>query len=98
MKRNNYFIYIETPSGNIDFPSITPLPWDGSEPDFTGIDEPTLSVLQKAWNDFLVSGDELEVIEDTPIFATTEYPDWDGLSNRVLLPTILSLRYTQDLL
>ena len=86
MKRNNYFIYIETPSGNIDFPSITPLPWDGSEPDFTGIDEPTLSVLQKAWNDFLVSGDELEVIEDAPIFATTEYPDWDGLSKRCITP------------
>lgn len=75
MKRNNYFIYIETPSENIDFPSITPVPWNGSEPDFAGIEEPTLSILQNAWDK---DKNNIEIIPDPVPFIETPIPDWQG--------------------
>jgi hypothetical protein len=75
MKRNSTSIFVESPN------SITALPWVNNAPDFTGFEDPTLSVLVNAWNDFLASGQELEIIPDPEPVVT---PDWDGLSNRVL--------------
>jgi hypothetical protein len=74
--RNSQIVFIET-SG-----TRTALPWINNAPDFTGIEEPTLSVLQKAWNDFLESGEELEVISASEIMPVIANPDWEGLKNR----------------
>lgn len=56
------------------------LPWVNNAPDFTGIEEPTLSVLQKAWNDFLASGEELEIIPDPEPIPPPKEPDWTGFN------------------
>lgn len=40
------------------------LPYVGNAPDFSSFTEPTLSILQKAWQDFINSGQELEVVPD----------------------------------
>ena len=66
--------------------ATTELPWINNAPNFTSIEDPTLSVLVNAWDDFLLSGETLEVIPDpvpTPVVIT---PDWDGLSIRCLTP------------
>ena len=58
MKRNSTTIFLAS-SG-----STTALPWVNNAPDFSGFQEPTLSILQRSWSDFLESGQELEVIPD----------------------------------
>ena len=72
MKRNSSSIFIESPG------STTPLPWLGDEPDFAGFTEPTLSVLQRAWADFLASGEELEIIPDLEQVELPPSPDWQA--------------------
>ena len=58
IKRNSTTIFLAS-SG-----STTALPWVNNAPDFSGFQEPTLSILQQAWTDFLESGQALEVITD----------------------------------
>ena len=58
IKRNSTTIFLAS-SG-----STTALPWVNNAPDFSGFQEPTLSILQRSWSDFLESGQELEVIPD----------------------------------
>ena len=74
MKRNSTTIYLVT------YGTTTPLPWLDNAPDFTGITEPTLSVLQAAWEQ---GKDVIEIIPD-PVITQTIEPDWDGLKNMVL--------------
>ena len=49
MKRNSITIFIESESGNPANPCITPIHWVSNAPNFTGITEPTLSVLKDAY-------------------------------------------------
>jgi hypothetical protein len=49
MNRNSTTIYIETPSGDPLKPCITPIPWVNNAPDFSGVTEPTLSVLRNTY-------------------------------------------------
>lgn len=72
MKRNSNTLFITSPS------ATTPLPWIDDAPDFSGFNQPTLSVLQKAWQDFLDSGKELEIIPDPEPVPEIPEPDFDG--------------------
>jgi len=72
MKRNSTTIFIESTG------ATTSLPWLGSEPDFSGIPEPTLSVILSAWED---GKDTIEVVSDPEPFVEVKEPDWEGLKN-----------------
>ena len=49
MNRNSTTIFVESESGDPKHPVITPVPWQNNEPNFTGFEEPTLSVLKVAY-------------------------------------------------
>jgi len=76
MQRNSTTLYLESPG------ATTPVPWVDGAPDFSGFTEPTLSVLQKSWTDFLASGQELEVIPDPP--PPPPEPDWTAFNTAML--------------
>jgi hypothetical protein len=91
MNRNSNIIFIESPSGDPDYPCITPIPWVNNAPDFTGITEPTLSVLMAAYE-----RDKNNIVDipdpvPTPIVVI---PDWDGL-NAAILGGALNPIYTR---
>ena len=94
MLGNSTTIFLESPG------AITPIPWVNNVPDFSGITEPTLSVLVKAWNDFLATAEELEIIPDPDPFVEPAIPDWDGLYTSLLDSQVyqhlvgLSLQFT----
>lgn len=71
MKRNSTTLFLESPN------ATTPIPWVNNQPDFTGFTEPTLSVLHKAWQDFLDSGEELEIIPDPEPIIEPPVANWD---------------------
>ena len=48
-------------------------------------------MLQKAWNDFLESGEELEIIPDPEPIPEIKNPDWDGLATKALGESLLPL-------
>ena len=74
MKRTSTIIYLESPN------AITLVQWVNNAPDFSGIAEPTLSVLQRAWQDFLASGEEIEVIPFLEQESDPVVPDWNGFN------------------
>ena len=76
MKRNSTILYLTSPG------ATTPLPWVNNAPDFSGFTDPTLSVLQQSWADFLASGQELEVIPDPP--PPPPEPDWTAFNTAML--------------
>jgi hypothetical protein len=76
MKRNSTTLFLDSPG------ATTPLPWVGNTPDFSGFTDPTLSVLQQSWADFLASGQELEVIPD-PLAPPPEH-DWTAFNTAML--------------
>ena len=76
MKRNSTTLFLESPG------ATTPVPWVDGAPDFSGFTEPTLSVLQQSWADFLASGQELEVIPDPP--PPPPEPDWTAFNTAML--------------
>ena len=78
MKRNSTHLFLESPN------AITPIPWINGVPDFTGFTEPTLSVLQQSWQEFLDSGEELEVIPDPEPMPEPVVPNWDGFNATML--------------
>lgn len=73
MKRNSTTVFIESLN------ATTPIPWVSNAPDFSSFTQPTLGVIQKAWADFVASGEELEVIPDPVPYVEPVVPDWDGL-------------------
>jgi hypothetical protein len=73
MNRNSTTIFIESSSGDIANPCITPIPWLKNAPDFTGITEPTLSVLKAVYES---SKDNVVVVAD-PVPQILQ-PDWEG--------------------
>ena len=58
MKRNSTTLFLESQN------STTLASWVNDAPDFSSFQEPTLSILQRSWSDFVKSGQELEVISD----------------------------------
>lgn len=82
MKRNSTTLFLDTIN------ATTPLPWVDNAPDFSGFTEPTLSVLVTAWNEFVASGETLEVIPDPEPVVVELPPDWDGLYQTLLGSTV----------
>jgi hypothetical protein len=76
MKRNSTTLFLESPG------ATTPVPWVDGAPDFSGFTDPTLSVLQQSWTDFLASGQELEVIPDPP--PPPPEHDWTAFNTAML--------------
>jgi hypothetical protein len=70
MKRNSTTLFLTSPG------ATTPIPWVNNAPDFSAFTEPTLSVLQQSWQDFVDSGVELEVIPDPAPFVEPPAPNW----------------------
>ena len=70
MKHNSTTLFLESPG------ATTAVPWVDNAPDFSGFFEPSLGVLQQTWQDFLDSGEELEIIPDPE--PTPPAPDWLG--------------------
>jgi len=77
MKRNSTTLFL------VSTGAVTPIPWVNDAPDFSAFTEPTLSVLQKAWQNFLISGEELEIIPDPE--PPPPAPDWLSF-NLTLIP------------
>jgi hypothetical protein len=46
--------------------------------------EPTLPVLIKAWKEFILSGQKLEIIPDPPELIEVKQPNWNGLQDSLL--------------
>ena len=82
MQRNSFTLFLESPG------ATTPIPWVNDAPDFSSFTEPTLSVLQQSWQEFLDSGQELEIISDPEPFMPTMPPDWDGLYTSLMVSNI----------
>ena len=84
MKRNSTTLFLESLN------ATTLLPWVNNAPDFTGIEEPTLSILQTAWE---AGKDSIEIIPDPEPIPIPEIknPDWEGLTAQSLGGSLLSL-------
>jgi len=74
MRHDSTTLFLESPG------AITPIPLVNGEPDFTDFTEPSLSVLQTAWQDFLDSGKPLVVIPDPELIPEPVMPEWDGFN------------------
>jgi hypothetical protein len=79
MKRNSSTLFLVSPGETTTF-----IPWVNNTPDFSVFTEPTLSVLQQAWQDFLDSGEELEVVPDPEPIPEPVVPNWDGFNAYML--------------
>lgn len=55
-------------------------------PDFSCIKEPTLSILQKAWEE-----GNFEILNDPQPISEIKNPDWEGLATKVLEGELLPL-------
>ena len=82
MKRNSITLFLQSPG------AITPVPWVDNAPDFSQFSEPTLSVLVKAWDDFVASGELLEVIPDPVEVVEPSQPNWDGFNGYMLIDSL----------
>jgi hypothetical protein len=78
LKRNSTTLFLTSPG------ATTPIPWVNNAPDFSAFTEPTLSVLQQSWQDFVDSGEALEVIPDPEPVVEPPTPDWDGFNAYML--------------
>jgi hypothetical protein len=78
--RNSTTLYLTSPG------ATTPIPWvsEAHAPDFSAFTEPTLSVLTKAWNDFIASGQELEILVDPMPTVEPPPPNWDEFNATML--------------
>ena len=74
MKRNSTTLFLESPC------AVTPVHWVSNSPDFSAFTDPTLSVLQQSWQNFLDSGEVLEIIPDPDPAPEPVMPDWDGFN------------------
>ena len=78
MKRNTTTLFLNSLN------ATTPIAWVNNQPDFTSFTEPTLSVLQKTWQDFLDSGEELEIISDPEPYIEPPQAQWDQFNAQML--------------
>ena len=81
MKRNSTTLFLESPC------ATTLINWVDNAPDFSNFTEPTLSVLQTAWQEFVDSGEELEIIPDPEPTIEQVTPNWDGFNAAMLADT-----------
>jgi len=79
MKRNSTILYLTSPG------AVTPIPWVNNAPDFSQFNEPTLSVLVGAWQQFLDSGEEVEIIPDPEPIAEPVVPNWAGFYDQLIV-------------
>lgn len=82
MKRNSTTLFLISPG------ATTPIPWANNVPDFSAFTNPTLSVLQQSWQQFLDSGEVLEVIPDPEPIVEPTTPDWDGLYQGLMVSSV----------
>jgi hypothetical protein len=80
MKRNSTTVFIESNG------SITPLPWLGVEPNFSRVEEPTLSILKKAWE---VDKNNAEVISDPDPVPELVIPNWGDFNRDAFLSPVV---------
>ena len=59
---------------------VSQVPVAGNIPDFSGIKEPTLSILQAAWE---AGKDNIEIIPDPEPIPEAKIPDWQGFGYSV---------------
>jgi hypothetical protein len=59
------------------------LPFVDNQPDFRFISDPILTKLKTAWEDFLKSGNTLEVVD----FSKDSNSDWAGFNKTILMST-----------
>ena len=78
MKRNSKILFLESPN------AVTPVAWVNNAPDFSSFTEPTLSVLQQAWQEFLDSGKELELIPDPEPIPEPLPANWDNFNLQMM--------------
>lgn len=55
--------------------ATTWLPWNGTEPDFSQFEEPSLSVIKEAWK---AGKNNIEVIPDPILIVELPEPNWQG--------------------
>jgi len=91
MKRNTTTLFLESPN------ATTPLSWINNAPDFSPFTDPTLSVLQKAWQDFLESGEELEIIPDPEPIPEPPQANWDMFNLQMMSDARFNQVYNQCL-
>jgi hypothetical protein len=91
MKRNSKTLFLESPN------ATTPVDWVNNAPDFSSFTDPTLSVLQKAWQDFLDSGQELEIIPDPEPMPEPPIANWDMFNLQMMSDTRFNQVYNQCL-
>ena len=91
MKRNTTTLFLESPN------ATTPLSWINNAPDFSSFTDPTLSVLQKAWQDFLDSEEELEIIPDPEIIPEPLVANWDMFNLQMMSDARFNQVYNQCL-
>lgn len=65
-------------------------------PDFSAFSEPTLFILQKAWQDFFASGEEIEVIPSLEQDPDPVTLDWNGFnfalfSDATFIPYLMAI-------
>lgn len=70
MIRNSATLFLQS------YGTTTPVPWIDGSPDFSAFTEPTKSVLEKAWTDFVESGAEVEIIPDPEPVQEALVPNW----------------------
>jgi hypothetical protein len=91
MKRNSTTLFLESPN------ATTPVAWVDNAPDFSTFTDPTLSVLQKAWQDFLDSGEELEIIPDPELIPEPPVANWDNFNLQMMSDARFNQVYNQCL-
>jgi hypothetical protein len=91
MKRNTTTLFLDSPN------ATTPIEWVNNSPDFSSFTDPTLSVLQKAWQDFLDSGEELEILPDPEIIPEPPVANWDMFNLQMMSDARFNQVYNQCL-
>jgi len=91
MKRSTHTLFLESPN------ATTPVAWVDNAPDFSTFTEPTLSVLQKAWQDFIDSGEELEIIPDPEPIPELPVANWDMFNLQMMSDARFNQVYNQCL-
>lgn len=91
MQRNSTTLFLQSPN------ATTPVAWVNNQPDFSTFTEPTLSVLQKAWQDFLDSGEELEVVPVPDSIPEQPVANWDMFNLQMMSDPRFNQVYSQCL-
>ena len=89
--RNSTTLFLTSPG------ATTPIPWVNNAPDLSGFTEPTLSVLTNAWQAFVDSGEELEMIPDPEPVEEPVVPNWTGFYDQLLISSTYQSLYVKTI-